>query len=325
MAKLLEVSELSVAFEDAQQGPAAAVLRGLSFELGVGHALAVVGESGSGKTSLSLALTRLLPSNARVGGRALLLGDDLLTVDSQRLSQLRGAEIGLVFQHPGSALDPVMRVTGQIAEVCRTHGASRAEATARARSLLEEVGLGGLPAATYPHQLSGGMQQRVMLAVALAAKPSLLIADEPTTALDVVTEREIFALLDTLRAGRGLALLLITHDLGLARHCDEVLVLHGGEIVELGPTAAVLKQPAHPYTRALIAAAPRLDRAPAPLSGLAPAPTDEQQGCRFAPRCPEAEHRCRQRAPQLLEYPTLGRRVRCHLLADEHAGAEPPA
>ncbi|PIE19871.1 MAG: hypothetical protein CSA65_00665 [Proteobacteria bacterium] len=322
MGKLLEVCDLRVAFDDAE-GRSSVVLHGLSFELERGRGLAIVGESGSGKTSLALALTRLLPRNARAEGRALLAGDDLLSLAQERLREVRGSRMALVFQHPGSALNPVIRISGQIAEAARAHGLGRAEARARARKLLEEVGLGALPEATYPHQLSGGMQQRAMLAIALAAEPALLIADEPTTALDVVTEGEVFELLSALRARRGLALLLVTHDLALARHCDDVLVLHAGEVVELGPTDVVLERPAHPYTRALLAAAPRLDGLPEALPGLAPSPTDDHPGCRFAPRCGDAEYRCRQRPPELLRFADLERRARCHLLADQYTGPEP--
>jgi len=315
---LLEMRDLSVRYPSAEAGGAAAwVLREVSLSVRRGGSLAVIGESGSGKTTLALSVARLLPPSARLEGRLRFAGEDLLDATEVRLRALRGAQISMVFQQPQTALNPVLRIGSQIAEGARAHGASRAEAKARARELLSEVGLPGLTLDRYPHELSGGMQQRVLIAIALAAKPALLIADEPTTALDVIAEAEILALLTELRERLGLGLLLVTHDVSIARRCETVCVLYGGEVVEMGSVDAVLGAPAHPYTRALLAATPRLGALPEVLKGHAPDPHHARAGCRFAPRCAQVDRRCTAEAPLLSSTIVAGRQVRCFF---PHAG-----
>lgn len=309
-AELLEVSDLEVTFGGGEDP--ARVLRGVSFQLRRGEALGLLGESGSGKTSLGLALLRLLPGHARVTGRVQLGELALLDLDAEALRQARGRHITMIFQQPQTALDPVQSIGRQIGEGLRTHeGLDRAARKARVAELLSLVGLSTLDPGSFPHQLSGGMQQRVLIAAALACGPAFLIADEPTTALDVVAESRILALLEQLRVSLGLALLLISHDLSvIARCCERTLVLYGGEVVEEGKSEHLLRTPAHPYTQALLAAAPRLGELARPIAGLPADPLEVAEGCRFAPRCARAEARCRRESPQLGAYQS--RLVRCH-------------
>ena len=309
-AELLEVSDLEVTFGSGEDP--ARVLRGVSFQLRRGEALGLLGESGSGKTTLGLALLRLLPSHARVIGRVQLGELALLDLDAAALRQARGRRITMIFQQPQTALDPVQSIGRQIGEGLRTHeGLDRAARKARVAELLSLVGLSTVDPGSFPHQLSGGMQQRVLIAAALACGPAFLVADEPTTALDVVAESRILELLEQLRVSLSLALLLISHDLSvIARCCERTLVLYGGEIVEEGKSEELLRTPAHPYTRALLAAAPRLGELARPIPGLPPDPREVAEGCRFAPRCARVEARCRRESPQLAAYQS--HLVRCH-------------
>jgi peptide/nickel transport system ATP-binding protein len=264
---------------------------------------------------------RLLPGAARVtSGRIIFDGQDLLTLPEEALAPMRGSRIAMIFQSSVLVLNPLLRVGDQIARVCRLHeGIAKGSAHARAVDLLRQVGIAAPErvARSYPHQLSGGMIQRAQIALMMAPRPRLLIADEPTTGLDVTTEAQIFDLLRTLRRATGVSILLISHDLGtVAENCDRVAIMHGGHIVESGPTRAIFKQPWHPYTQALLASIPRADRAAlldSPLRGQAPdvflLPA---VGCRFAARCPAAMEVCRAERPPLVAMED-GHSVLCQL------------
>jgi oligopeptide/dipeptide ABC transporter ATP-binding protein len=293
---------------------------GVSFAIGRGEAFGLVGESGSGKSLTALSILRLLPFHGEIAaGSIRFQGQDLRTLPDDAMRALRGNRIAMIFQDPMSSLNPVFTIGNQIAEAVAAHrhlgrGAARAEAI----RLLERV---EIPDAArrydaYPHEFSGGMRQRVMIAMALACAPDLLIADEPTTALDVTVERQILSLLQTLRREAGCAVLLISHNLPLiAEHCDRIAVMYAGQIVELAAAAELFDNPLHPYTRALLASMPRqhisqgrLD----PLSGLPPVITGQRAGCSFAPRCPSRMERCTQAMPEIAEV-APGHRVRCFL------------
>ena len=300
---LLQVRDLTVTLPTAH-GPQAA-LRGVSFALERGATLGLVGESGCGKSLTALALMGLLPDRAEVGGSIRLAGQELTALDDAAWARLRGDRIGMVFQEPMTALNPVHRIGDQIAEPLRLHrGLDRAAARAEALRLLERV---RLPRArerldAWPHELSGGQRQRVVIAIALACGPDLLLADEPTTALDATLQREVLDLLDELRRDTGMALLLISHNLDvMAAHVEQLAVMYGGRIVEHGPTRAVFERRAHPYTRGLFAARPRLGLARgtrlATIPGRVPALHEMPPGCAFADRCALADADCRRAAP----------------------------
>jgi peptide/nickel transport system ATP-binding protein len=323
MTSLLAIEELSVAFPGRPQP--VEVVRRVSFAVERGEVVGLVGESGSGKSLTALAVLGLVPAPGFISsGRLLFAGEDLLALGEKGLRGVRGRRIAMVFQEPVAALNPVLTVGFQIAEVVRLHhGAGGREARRRAVELLDMV---AMPAAArrlddYPHQLSGGQCQRVMLAMALAGQPELLLADEPTTALDVTIQAEILALLERLRRQLGLAILLITHDLGVAAEsCDRVVVMYAGEVVEEAPVGDLFAAPAHPYTRALLAASPRLGRSgprgrlPA-VPGRVPDPWRRPPGCAFHPRCGEVMAACREQPPPL--FALGGRRAaRCLLHAD---------
>ncbi|MFH1467636.1 MAG: ABC transporter ATP-binding protein [Pseudomonadota bacterium] len=308
---LLQIEDLRVRFE-APRGSGVA-LAGLSLDVRAGEILALVGESGAGKSSLALALMGLLPSSAEVRGRALLGGADLLALP--RGTPRSG--LAVVFQEPAAALHPLWRVGSLVAEpLRRREGRSRADARAEALRLLALAGL-PVPEAlvdAFPHQLSGGQQQRVLLAMALACRPRLLLADEPTTALDAVTRAEVLASLDRLRRDLGLAILLITHDPSVVAACaSRAGVLYAGRLVELGPVPALLEHPRHPYTRALLACTPGGGGPPRPIPGPSPDPWALPAGCVFHPRCPSASPRCRRDIPFLRPRPDLrGHLLACH-------------
>jgi peptide/nickel transport system ATP-binding protein len=299
---VLAVERLAVAI-----GPAR-VVDGVSFELDPGEILALVGESGCGKSMTALAIMRLLPPVARpVSGRVLLEGDDLLALSEAEMRRVRGARVSIVFQEPVSSLDPLMTVGDQLVEAVRAHQPLRRDAArARALAMLEAVGIAepSRQLGQYPFELSGGMCQRVMIATALAGKPSVLLADEPTTALDVTIQAQILRLIKSLRAETGTAVVLITHDLGVvADMADRVLVMYAGRIVEAAPVEALFASPRHPYTWLLLRSLPRLDddpRARLPMiDGTVPGPGAWPAGCRFAPRCPLATPRCHEVEPEL--------------------------
>jgi peptide/nickel transport system ATP-binding protein len=304
-APLLEIGDLSVVLP-TERGPLRAV-SGVSLALATGRSLGIVGESGSGKTMLSRAILRLLPPGARVSGSAVLDGRDLYALSRESLRRLRGRELAVIFQDPMTSLNPVLSIGGQIAEALREHlGLGHAAAARRAVELLVEVGIpeAGRRAQQFPHQLSGGMRQRVAIAIALSCEPRLLIADEPTTALDVTVQAQILDLLVREREKRGMALILITHDLGVvAGRTDEVAVMYAGRIVERAPTRALFKAMRHPYAEALLAAIPKLDTPPhtrlAAIGGAPPDPTRMPPGCSFHPRCRYAQERCRRETPLL--------------------------
>jgi len=304
-APLLEIGDLSVVLP-TERGPLRAV-SGVSLALAAGRSLGIVGESGSGKTMLSRAILRLPPPRASVSGTIALDGRDLYALSRESLRRLRGRELAVIFQDPMTSLNPVLSIGGQIAEALREHlGLGHAAAARRAVELLVEVGIPEAErrARQFPHQLSGGMRQRVAIAIALSCEPRLLIADEPTTALDVTVQAQILDLLVREREKRGMALILITHDLGVvAGRTDEVAVMYAGRIVERAPTRALFKAMRHPYAEALLAAIPKLDTPPhtrlAAIGGAPPDPTRLPPGCSFHPRCRYAQERCRRETPLL--------------------------
>ncbi|HEX6201764.1 MAG TPA: ABC transporter ATP-binding protein [Thermoanaerobaculia bacterium] len=327
MRELLDVRDLTVALP--APGAPVPVVCGVSFTVRRGEVVGLVGESGSGKTMTALALLRLTPPGARLGGRVLLDGEDLLAMPERRLRRVRGGRVAMVFQEPTTALNPVYTVGFQIAEAVRAHRpVGRREARREAARLLDRVAVADAARRLddYPHQLSGGQRQRVMIAMALACGPDLLIADEPTSALDVTVQAQILDLLDDLRRDLGLAVLLITHDLGVvASRSDRVLVLYAGEIVEEAPVADLFARPAHPYTRGLLASLPRLGRLVPrgelpTLPGRVPDPGQRPAGCAFHPRCADAMAVCRVREPVRVPLGD-GRAARCFL----HGGAEDAA
>jgi peptide/nickel transport system ATP-binding protein len=301
-APVLAMEGVGVALRRAER--MVPVLEDFSLSVEGGEVLALVGESGSGKSIAGLSVPRLLPARARLSGRIRLGGEDLTGATEAAMRRVRGARIGMVFQDPLAALNPLMRVGAQIAEPIVLHErVGREAAWARAVSLLEEVGI-ERPAARardYPHQFSGGMRQRVTIAAALACGPELLIADEPVTGLDPLNAQQIFALLARLRSERRMAVLLISHDLAsVRRHADAVQVLYAGRTAERGRAEAVFATPRHPYTRALLAAAPVLGVAPVGIGGQLPEPEAREDGCRFAPRCLFAAPECAQGAPPMV-------------------------
>jgi oligopeptide/dipeptide ABC transporter ATP-binding protein len=294
---LLCVEHLATVF-DTPRGPVAAV-NDVSFEIGAGETLGLVGESGSGKSVTALSILRLVQPPGRIAsGRIRFKGRDLLALDEREMREIRGAGISLIFQEPMTALNPVFKIGDQIGEALLVHGrATRREARAAAVDLLRAVRIPNPESRVgdYPHQLSGGMRQRVMIAIALACRPSLVIADEPTTALDVTIQAQILDLLRDMKAAFNLSLLLITHDLGvIAETADRVAVMYAGRIVESGPVRAIFRNPQHPYTRGLLASIPggapgqRLSaiEGSVPMLGALPS------GCAFHPRCPDRFERC---------------------------------
>ncbi len=292
---MLAVERLSVSIGDA------VVLSDVSFGVAAGEAVGIVGESGSGKSMAALAVMRLLPAAARPSGGIAFDGDDLLAMDDGALNRIRGARIGMVFQEPMTALNPLRRAVDHVSEPLRLHdGHGRRAARDIAAALLARVGVERAEA--YPHQLSGGQRQRVMIAAALACGPALLIADEPTTALDATVQAQILDLLADLQHERRMALLLISHDLGVVGQATaRLLVMYAGRVVEQGSTAAVFARLAHPYTRGLFAASPHAvrDGRLSPMPGQAPDPRAMPAGCVFAPRCLRAHDDCRSQAPRL--------------------------
>ena len=279
------------------------ILREVGLTLERGESLGLVGESGCGKSMTALAILGLLPETARASGRVVLEGRNLLELGEAELCRLRGRRLAMVFQEPMTALNPVRSIGDQVAEGLRLHlGLDGRRALDRAATLLERVGLpeADFPLALHPHQLSGGQRQRVVVAMALACGPDILIADEPTTALDVTIQAQILDLIAELAEEEGMALILISHDLGvIAEMTDRMAVMYAGAIVESGPTAEVFRRRAHPYTEGLFAALPSLNAAPgdrlASIPGQVPDPLQRPAGCAFAPRCPRASGACESR------------------------------
>ncbi|RSS64672.1 ABC transporter ATP-binding protein, partial [Streptomyces sp. WAC07061] len=328
---MLDVRGLHVRFPLG--GRSAHALRGVDLSLAAGETLGIVGESGSGKSTLALALTRMLPAGGRItDGSVLLDGQDLATASDEALRRVRGGRIGMIFQDPMASLNPVLSIGQHLDEAMRAHGrGDRRSRRARARELLDLV---GIPDAAqrvddHPHQFSGGMRQRVMIALALANEPDVLLADEPTTALDATVQDQILTLLERLNRETGTALVLITHDIGVvARSCRRVLVMYGGAVVEDGPTDRVLADPRHPYTAGLLAAVPRLESPSGTrlrsIPGSPPDPAASLRGCAFATRCALAEDRCHGQTP-VLTPASAGVRSACLLTGPKDiALGEPP-
>jgi peptide/nickel transport system ATP-binding protein len=315
MSQLLEIKDLKMDF-----GKNAAALRaidGVSLSIGAGESVCLVGESGCGKTVTALSIGKLVPTPPAnyVGGEVLLNGQDVLKMSQKELQQVRGGVVSYIFQEPGAALNPVFRVGNQIKESLKLHRPEKAN-DAEVIRLLKLV---GIPAPesrirNYPFEMSGGMQQRVMIAMALASEPKLLVADEPTTALDVTIQAQILDLLRELKQRLGMAILLITHNLGIVGDmADRVAVMYAGQIVELAPARELLRRPLHPYTRALMASVPKLHGGAERLSaipGNVPRIGNFPPGCRFFPRCPSARPECEKTMPELVEVEP-GRWARC--------------
>ncbi|HKF73835.1 MAG TPA: ABC transporter ATP-binding protein [Stellaceae bacterium] len=318
---LLVVEDLAVSF--ARSGRRVQVLDGVSFTIEPGEILGVVGESGSGKTVTALSVARLLGEQGAIDrGRITLGGRDLTALSVDEMTKVRGQDLAMIFQEPMTSLNPLLKVGFQVAEVLMEHlGLDRPRAMRRAIDLLDQVGIADPErrAEAYPHQLSGGMRQRVMIAMALACEPKLLIADEPTTALDVTIQAQILALLRALRDRTGAAILLITHDLGvIAETVDRALVMYAGEIVEEAPVDRLFAAPAHPYTRLLLRSIPSVETKRPSLDAIAgtpPSPTRFPSGCRFHPRCPLRTATCAEKSP-LREPASGGGMVRCWRTAD---------
>jgi len=325
---ILEVSDLSVSFP-SEAGVVQAV-RKLSYSVYPGESLAIVGESGSGKSVSSLAVMGLLPDSARISGSIKLQGEELLTKTDAQLSKLRGKTVSMVFQDPLSALTPVYRIGEQIAETIMIHkGSSKADAEKRAVELLDAVGIpnAALRAKSYPHEFSGGMRQRAMIAMAIANDPDLIIADEPTTALDVTIQAQVMDLLETAQEVTGAATVLITHDLGVVSgFADRVMVMYAGKAVEFGDVDSIYADPRMPYTKGLLASVPRIDateKSPlTPIEGTPPSLIRLPQGCPFAARCPIATELCRTVEPDLEPTNVEGNFAACHHSNELRAGEE---
>ncbi len=316
-APVLEIRGLRLSFQGEERRTVA--LDGIDLVIRSGEAVGVVGETGCGKTVTGLAAMRLLPASARLSADALRFdGRDLLALGDGALRRMRGAEIAMIFQNPASAFNPVFTIGAQMSDVLAAHDRERGDAAReRIRSVLAAVGMPDVERVmrAYPHQLSGGMLQRAMIATALLCRPRLLIADEPTTALDVTIAAQILSLLRHLQREEGFSVMLITHDLGVVRTvCDRVAVLYAGRVVETAPTEALFAAPQHPYTRGLLAAVPRTAAVTGPLRtipGSVPTDIGAITGCAFAARCPIAADRCRVEAPELRAVDAV-RSAACH-------------
>jgi len=329
---LLDVRDLKTHFFTAE-GVSRAV-DGVSFQIGKGRTLGLVGESGCGKSVTSLSILRLVPAppGKIVAGSIHFKGRDLLALSEKDMRTVRGNQISMIFQEPMTSLNPVFTIGDQVAEVFRVHrDLTRRQALDEAVRMLDLV---KIPAARkrlrdYPHQMSGGMRQRVMIAMALACDPDLLIADEPTTALDVTVQAQILELMEDLKKKLHSSILMITHDLGvIAEISDDVAVMYAGLIVEQAPVRALFKRPLHPYTQGLMRSVPRRDEIKGgttlqPIPGTVPSPMRFPEGCRFHPRCPFADERCSAEAPTLDEQEP-GHRARCHYAKEIQAGARSP-
>ena len=313
---LLEIKDLTVKYI-TMDGVVHAVTD-VDLSIGVGETLGLVGETGAGKTTTALSILNLLPTPpAKIeGGSILFEGQDILEMSDHDIRQIRGSKISMIFQDPMTALNPIFPVEKQIAEVISIHEhIPAAEAVKKAQQALEMVGIPAARGREYPHQFSGGMKQRVVIAMALACDPRLLIADEPTTALDVTIQAQVLELIREAKEKSGSSMLLITHDLGVvAETCDKVAIMYAGEIVEYGSLEDIFDRMAHPYTKGLFDSLPSLDRVDhrlKPIRGLMPDPTDLPEGCSFQPRCPYATEQCKGEAP-VLEEIGPGHHCRCH-------------
>lgn len=316
---LLSIQDLSIHYVTDEGTVYAA--NNVSLNVRLGTTLGLVGETGAGKTTIALGIMGLIPDppGRIVGGSIKLEGEDLLTKSKNAMRKIRGKKISMIFQDPMTALNPIDTVGDQIAEVIRLHEhVSHADAVKKASETLELVGIPAERYKEYPHQFSGGMKQRIVIAIALACMPELLIADEPTTALDVTIQAQVLDMMENLKRTLGTSMIMITHDLGIiAQMCDEVAVIYAGEIVEQGQLAHVFDETAHPYTIGLFNSLPGAVAAEengrkrlSPIPGLMPNPMDLPKGCKFSPRCPYAEERCKKEQPELTEV-TPGHFTRC--------------
>ncbi len=303
---LLEIRGLKIEYR-TDNGVIKAV-NDVSLQIDEGKTFGLVGETGAGKTTTALGILDLVPDppGKIVAGEILFEGEDLLRMKKSELRKIRGNKISMIFQDPMTALNPIMRVGEQIEEVIYKHqNCSKAEAVERSLQILETVGIRRDRAQDYPHQFSGGMKQRVVIALALSCNPKLLIADEPTTALDVTIQAQVLEMMNDLKKKLGTSMLLITHDLGIiAESCDDVAIMYAGEIVEVGPIRAIFKNPKHPYTVGLFGSLPSLDKQVkrlTPIPGLMPDPTNLPDGCNFCERCGRACETCKTVAPKLIE------------------------
>ena len=314
--KILEIQDLSITYVSKDSGTCYAVNH-VSLSLEKGHTLGLVGETGAGKTTIAKGILRILPKPQGhvTGGAVILEGENLYKKSEAAMRSIRGQKISMIFQDPMTALNPIDTVGEQIAEVIRLHSKmNRKEAAVKAAEILEMVGISGERAGEYPHQFSGGMKQRVVIAMALACSPELLIADEPTTALDVTIQAQVLDMMNDLKERLGTSMILITHDLGVvAEMCDEVAVIYAGEVVEVGSARDIFKHMAHPYTVGLFESLPDLNSSSKRLKlipGLMPDPTDLPEGCRFAPRCAHCTEECK-KAPVALRELSPGHYCRC--------------
>ncbi len=313
---LLEIKDLNVQFH-TMDGDVFAV-NGIDLFIDAGETLGLVGETGAGKTTTALSILNLIqsPPGKIESGEILFEGKNILNMNDENLHSLRGSAISMIFQDPMTALNPIFRVEDQIAEVVRIHEkVNKAESLKKAREMLEFVGIPGERGGDYPHQFSGGMKQRVMIAMALACSPKLLIADEPTTALDVTIQAQVLDMMTDLKKKFNSAMLMITHDLGVvAETCDKVAIMYAGEIVEYGSLKEIFEHTAHPYKVGLFSSLPSLDEDVErlkPIRGLMPDPSDLPTGCKFHPRCPYADEQCASEEPELREL-SPGHVCRCH-------------
>lgn len=321
--QFLEIKDLSVQYKTDLETVYA--VNGISFSLNHGETLGIVGETGAGKTTTALAITRLLPDRtARItSGQIFFNGRDLLKHSEPEMRHIRGGQISMIFQDPMTALNPVITIGAQIAESLLLHneeGRSREEIELRVNESLEMVGIPASRKNEYPHQFSGGMKQRVIIAIALACNPQLLIADEPTTALDVTIQAQVLAMMNELQRRLGTALIMITHDLGIvAETCDNVSVMYAGEIIEYGTMEQIFSGTSHhPYTVGLFCSIPDLEgdsKRLSPIDGLMPDPTNLPAGCKFSPRCPDCMEICTLVQPSVVE--KEGHKIRCHKFTQE--------
>jgi oligopeptide transport system ATP-binding protein len=311
---LLQTKDLTVTFQTAD-GPVNAV-NGVNFSIDKGETLAIVGESGSGKSQTAFAIMGLLARNGQATGQALFDGQDLLAMPQKALNKIRANDVAMIFQDPMTSLNPYIRISDQMAEVLTLHkGISKRDAIAQSVRMLDAVGIpdAKVRISSYPHEFSGGMRQRIMIAIALACRPQLLIADEPTTALDVTIQAQVLELITDIRSKLGMSVVLITHDLGVvAEHCDRMMVMYAGQVVEEGPTRQIISNPRHPYTRGLLASIPRIamrGQPIQPIQGQVPDLINLPPQCRFYSRCAFRSDACLK--PIAMDDIGPERRVRC--------------
>lgn len=326
--KIIDVKNLSIEYRTKDEGTCYAV-NDVSLSIEKGKTLGLIGETGAGKTTIALGILRLLPKpqGHLVNGTINFKGEDLSKLNDAKMRKIRGEKISMIFQDPMTALNPIDTVGDQISEVIWLHDKiSRKEAVVKAMDMMELVGIPAQRYNDFPHQFSGGMKQRIVIAIALACSPELLIADEPTTALDVTIQAQVLEMMNQLKNDMGTSMLLITHDLGVvAEMCDDVAIIYSGEIVEMGTARQIYKDPLHPYTQGLFASLPDLASTSnrlKPIRGLMADPTIKYRGCRFAERCDYRMDICDTTPPQLKAVSDDGHMVRCHLMDIDKKGDE---